>query len=238
MKRHIKGSALAAAGAAAVVGLGVFAAPAFAGNGYGPGDGTCPNRTAGTAQPGEPGAGGGLGMGYRWGANGNGGGQGARVGQGPGAGECQVCTAYPMGELTDAQKDTLAYMVQEEKLAYDLYTQFAEQYDAAKFERIARSESRHMTAVRTLLERYGLEDPTADAAVAEFADAELAGMYEDLLAQGTESYDEALAVGRAVETNDIEELQAALEGLEAEDVAHVYTMLRRASEHHLTAFGG
>lgn len=147
-------------------------------------------------------------------------------------------TLYASGELTAEQEAGLIFMVQEEKLAFDLYTAFGEEYDVSTFERIASSEARHMDAVRTLLATYGLVDPTIGLPAGEYVDAELAQMYDDLLAQGLVSVEDAFEVGQAVELDDIEELEEAAAGVTAPDVVHVYGQLLAGSEKHLSAFGG
>lgn len=218
--------AVGTAAGVAVASLGLFAAPAFAGNGAGPGDGTGTGTCDGTGIAAQSRDGSGSAFGY-----GRGGAQGrARGGVG--------IAGLEMGELTEEQKAELVFWVEEEKMAHDLYTAFAGQYDAGPFERVAASESRHMDAVRVLLDRYGLEDPTEGAAAGEFEDGDLAELYADLLAQGDDSYADALAVGRTVETTDIEDLGELLEGLEAPDVEAVATKQVAASERHLAAFGG
>lgn len=150
-----------------------------------------------------------------------------------------TCTNLPaMGELTDAQKAALVFWVEEEKVAHDLYVAFDAAYDSGPFERIARSEARHMDAVRVLLERYGLEDPTEGAAAGEFESEELATMYEDLLEQGMASVEDALEVGQAVEIDDLEVLGEMADEVTAPDVLRVLDRQITASERHLTAFGG
>jgi hypothetical protein len=135
------------------------------------------------------------------------------------------------------QRTTLAYNAEEEKLAHDLYIEFANRYDATIFDRIAGAESKHLDAVRTMLDRYGIADPTADKAVGQFTNPDVQATYDTLLAQGITSEQAALQVGVTVETDDIEQLRSALDdGLTAPDVQRVYTRLLTASEHHLTAF--
>jgi hypothetical protein len=150
-------------------------------------------------------------------------------------GSCGAVTAAK-GTLTEQQKTTLAAMAQEEKLAHDLYSAFADRYPALAFDRIARSETQHLAAVRTLLDRYGLADPTAGKPAGQFSDPAVQARYDTLLAQGQASQAAALQVGQAVEKADIADLQAALGGLTAPDVQQVYTHLLIASQHHLTAF--
>ncbi|QMV24995.1 DUF2202 domain-containing protein [Streptomyces sp. SCUT-3] len=127
-------------------------------------------------------------------------------------------------------------MAEEEKLAHDLYTAFAERYDARIFGNIAESESRHLEAVRTLMDRYGIDDPTGGRAAGDFADAETRATYDRLLARGEEGKEQALEAGRTVERTDIADLTAALEKLDAPDVAQVYGSLLEASRNHLAAF--
>jgi hypothetical protein len=161
-------------------------------------------------------------------------------------GECDACTAEPgSGDVaalgTSGVADLLRW-VEEEKLAHDLYLALADQYagtvTAGRFERIAASETQHRTAVQTLLATYGLDDPSAGAASGEFTDPELQALYDTLLAQGSTSVDEALAVGRAVESDDIDLLERTAAQVQADDVATVLTQQLAASRHHLAAFGG
>jgi hypothetical protein len=237
MKRTTR--TFAAAGIAAL-GVGLLGGPAAAspaGRGHGPGDGTCDGTGQGRqggARAGTDGAtGAGAGDGHQRGP-------GARAGTGTraGAGACAACTDPPAGTVTAEQRDDLAYWVEEEKVARDLYTAFAARYDLPRFERIAAAESRHMAAVRTLLARYDVTDPSAGAAPGAFTDDELQAMYDRLLAEGTASLTAALGVGRTVEEDDIAMLTEAAEGVTAPDVLRVIEAQRAASERHLVAFGG
>jgi hypothetical protein len=220
--------AVGTAAGVAIASLGLFAAPAFASNGVGSADGAC-DGTGIAVQDGS-------GLGY---GSGQGNRRGAQGGQ-PGSGMSTAghLAAYPTGDLTDEQKAELVYWVEEEKVAHDLYTAFAAQYETGPFERIATSETRHLDAVRTLLDRYGLEDPTDGAAVGAFENDDLAALYTGLLDQGDNSYADAMAVGREVETTDLKDLTVLLDGLEAPDVQVVAGRQVAASERHLAAFDG
>ena len=127
-------------------------------------------------------------------------------------------------------------MAEEEKLAHDLYAAFAARYAAPVFDRIAAAETRHLAAVRSLLERYRVADPTAGKATGSFASATVQTTYGRLLKQGSASQQAALGVGVTVEQDDIAALQRARTGLSAPDVRQVYTHLLTASRRHLTAF--
>ena len=55
-----------------------------------------------------------------------------------------LAVTAPQGTLTEQQKATLAAMAQEEKLAHDLHTAFADKYPTVVFDRIAASETQHL----------------------------------------------------------------------------------------------
>jgi len=166
------------------------------------------------------------------------GGEGTEVGDGNGPCSLTGTAAItaPSGTLSAAQKSTLAHMAEEEKLAHDLYTAFAARYDAPVFDRIAAAETRHLDAVRTLLDRYDVNDPTAGKAAGDFADATVQATYDRLLKQGTGSVDGALRAGLTFETDDIAALTKARSGLDAPDVEQVYANLLAASRMHQAAF--
>lgn len=210
---------VAAAGAIAV---GVLAVPAVAGAG-----------PFGDDSPGM-----GIGMGRGTGM-GTGAADGLRMGASRNgtAGTCAMIDGVAQGTLTEAEKSTLQAMAEEEKLAGDLYQAFAGRYPAAAvFERIAAAEDQHLAAVRTLLDRYGLADPTAGQAAGAFTTASVQATYDRLLAQGLQNQTAALAVGRQVEQADIAALQQAATSLDAPDVLRVYQHLLAASRQHLAAF--
>lgn len=148
-------------------------------------------------------------------------------------------TVLGTGTLSAASRATVASMAEEEKLAHDVYTALAARYPTdARFARIASSETQHLTALRQVMTAYGITDPTAGLPDGRFASASVQQLYADLLAQAT-SLDAALSVGRAVETKDIADLDAAMAAVTtAPDVDTVYSHLRMASQMHLRAFGG
>jgi len=130
----------------------------------------------------------------------------------------------------------MVFMAEEEKMAGDLYEAFYDMYGVRVFTNIASSEDKHTDAVRNLLDAYGLDDPTVGMAAGEFTLPEVQAMYDDLLAQGSESLEAALAVGVTVEEVDIADLQDAVDGLDAPRAAAVYENLLAGSENHLKAF--
>ena len=65
----------------------------------------------------------------------------------------------PSGELTREEVDGLLFMIEEEKLAGDVYSALDEMWDMRVFENIGRAELTHQAAVKRLLDRYSLPDP-------------------------------------------------------------------------------
>ena len=131
----------------------------------------------------------------------------------------------------------LEFMVEEERLAHDLYTLFAEQYpDARIFERIAASEQQHTAAVARQLDVRGLDNPGESLGAGDYAFDELDALYATWSAQGLESLEAALQVGVDLETADIADLEAALADPSTAPVERVFSALLAGSENHLAAF--
>jgi hypothetical protein len=154
-----------------------------------------------------------------------------------GTGTCEEASApVSSGPLTDQQGVDLADMAQEEKLAHDLYVAFAERYDDRRFDMIANAETRHLAAVRSVLDRYDIADPTQGMADGEFTSEQWQDTYDRLLSAGSAGLSAALDAAAWVERTDIADLQSAIAGLQASDVMQVYTNLLSGSQRHLQAF--
>ena len=60
----------------------------------------------------------------------------------------------PAGELSEAEKEGILYMREEEKLARDVHLKLYEIWGLQIFRNIADSEQTHMDAVKLLISRY------------------------------------------------------------------------------------
>jgi len=141
----------------------------------------------------------------------------------------------PAGTLSDAEKDGILYMREEEKLAHDVYLMLYEKWNLAIFDNIARSEQTHTDAVKTLIDKYGLEDPAVDA-IGTFSNPELQELYDNLVDQGSNSLRDALEVGVAIEEIDILDLEEYMAETDNEAITLVYENLIKGSRNHLRAF--
>lgn len=141
-------------------------------------------------------------------------------------------------ESTPTQvSDKLLYLIEEEKLAHDVYQTLYDIYGARTFSNIQNSESRHQDSVLTLLRSRDIADPRSSK-VGVFHNTDLQALYDTLIARGKTSLGEAYAVGVLIEETDIADIDKTLDSLDPAqtDIKTVLDSLRRGSENHLKAF--
>lgn len=137
--------------------------------------------------------------------------------------------------VTHDEIETMKFMLEEEKLAFDVYTFLGEKWNLQVFANIKQSEAKHFEAIKGLLERNTISYEISDEA-GVFFNEELQIMYNDLIAKGSLSMIDALEVGKAIEERDIEDLQLAISKSNDSYTKQVYTNLLNASYNHLNAF--
>ena len=137
---------------------------------------------------------------------------------------------------TAAQKLQLQYLVEEEKLARDVYAYLAANVTSQKFSNITKSEQTHMDNISALLKKYNFFNPTLTRAPGVFRDAELQKLFNDLIAQGSVSVAAAMQVGVAIEELDIADLKKMMVTPAPADVKLAYDLLLKGSYNHLAAF--
>ncbi|WP_401000605.1 DUF2202 domain-containing protein [Agromyces sp. GXQ0307] len=130
---------------------------------------------------------------------------------------------------------TLTYLIEEEKLAHDVYVVLGDLWGAQVFSNIVESETTHQALVAPLLSARGLDDPRSSE-VGVFTDPDLQALYDELIARGSTSLDEAIRVGIAIEEKDLADLGSALEHEDEADVVSVLERLYAGSENHLASF--
>jgi len=140
----------------------------------------------------------------------------------------------PSGDLTTSEKAGLLFMAEEEKLAGDVYQALNEKWNLRVFNNIGKAERTHEAAIKTLLTRYSLPDPTRGAG--EFSNDTMQVLYDDLVSRGSASARDALQVGAAVEEIDILDLKERMAQTDKADILMVYANLEKGSENHLRAF--
>ncbi len=137
---------------------------------------------------------------------------------------------------TLAQKLQLQYLVEEEKLARDVYAYFAANVTSQKFSNIAQSEQFHMDNISALLKKYNFFDPTLNRASGVYRDKELQALYYELVERGSAGVAEAFAVGVTIEELDIADLKKMAAYPAPADVELAWALLLKGSMNHLAAF--
>lgn len=139
-------------------------------------------------------------------------------------------------DLSQIEIDGLVFMREEEKLAQDVYLYLADMWELQIFSNIARSESTHTEAIRSLLLKYGIEDPSFSTGLGEFLDPILQDLYDQLIAAGSQSLEDAIRVGIAIEEIDILDLEKYITETNNDDIILVYESLLKGSRNHLRSF--
>lgn len=161
---------------------------------------------------------------------------------------------YPLNEKL---VNTISYMGNEERLAYDVYNRLYSKWGIKQFVNIAsRSEYQHITAVQQLVQKYKISDdvnftnidmiplgymniPIEEMKSGTYDISKIQNLYNDLVSKGLNSEIDALEVGCMVEVTDINDLDAYLETAKesnAADVEEVFAFLRQGSYNHYWAF--
>ncbi len=148
---------------------------------------------------------------------------------------CYALT-LPKQSLSQAEKDVLINLRQEEKLAHDVYYTLYEKWGLPVFNNIAASENRHTYIMKKMLEKYDIDDPVSDNKIGKFASAEYQKLYDSLVTKGNQSLKDALEVGATIEDLDIADIDKDLQKTDNDDIKLALNNLRRGSTHHMRAF--
>ena len=143
--------------------------------------------------------------------------------------------------LSEQEVEGLLFMREEEELARDLYMDiyYAKGSRLNTFKNISQNaETSHAEAIRVLLEKYGIDDPSTGVHNT-YSDEELQHLYDNLLSIAIGSDDlAALRVGALVEETDISDINAhkGRVSTEHQDIIDTYENLLCGSRNHLRAY--
>jgi len=168
--------------------------------------------------------------------------------------------SYETYELTQEIKDAIAYMGNEERLAYDVYKNLYELHLANGDEikqllNIAdKSEVRHIQTVRDIVNKYEINaseltkldntpvgdgETPIDSIRGEYDIESIQELYNALIQKGEVSMQDALEVGCMVEVTDINDLNEYIQMAQEasiKDVEDAFTALREGSYNHYWGF--
>ena len=151
-----------------------------------------------------------------------------------------IATVLPAQAATPTVSATtkaqLLYLVEEEKLARDVYAALDAVSVSPKFKNISGSEQTHMDYISALLVTYGIKNPTIGKAAGEFTNKSLAALYKTLVAKGKKSAIDALQVGILIEEKDLADLATLSKTVKKTDIKTAIAFLKKGSENHLAAF--
>lgn len=140
---------------------------------------------------------------------------------------------------SDQAKADLRFMIEEEKLAGDVYRVFGGLFPSLRpFQNIPRSEDTHYNALVGQANNMGLYvgDLTSLSA-GHFLNTDLQSLYGSLVTYGRTSSFAALTVGKNIELKDIDDLNLTMSRIPTTSSLYtVYGNLRSGSYNHLNAF--
>jgi len=144
--------------------------------------------------------------------------------------------SFGQGDNLSAQEVMdMKYMLEEEKLARDVYEYLDDQWNLRVFNNIKQSEQQHMDMVENLLNSYKVSYDLSDEQ-GVFYNEKLQNLYNDLIEKGKKTEYDALEVGKTIEILDIEDLENAVKQTSNSEISDVYSRLIFASNNHLKAF--
>lgn len=147
-----------------------------------------------------------------------------------------MISSLPYQEPDESELTGLNKMREEEKLARDVYLTLNDIWNSPVLSNIARSEQKHMDAVKTLFDKYSIIDPVTDETVGVFTDDAVSELYEEFILDGSVSIENALLAGATIEDLDISDLNLLIDATDNEDMRVVYQNLLKGSRNHLRAF--
>jgi len=171
--------------------------------------------------------------------------------------EVQAAIDAPTSVISEELANTLSYMGNEERLAYDVYNYLYNQFGTKQFTNIAtKSEYKHITAVQGLIQKYQFDDtvdftnidmpslgyintPIEAMQAGTYDISEIQNLYDSLTAQGSISEIDALQVGCIIEVVDVTDLNrdiAIAQNENATDIVTVFNFLRDGSYNHYWSF--
>ena len=144
--------------------------------------------------------------------------------------------SYKLPELDEVETADLLYIVQEERLAYDMYSLLYLEYELAIFQKIAASEEKHVATLSELISKYELTNPNDGMDPGEYENEVLQSFYDEMLAQAMQSKAWAIQTGVTIEEVDIEDLLVFQARVDAKNLVQCYAHLEDASLKHLESF--
>lgn len=150
-----------------------------------------------------------------------------------------VLTLSSFTKITDENKlseneiASLLHMLEEEKLAHDVYNQFYEKWNLPQFLNIKNAEQNHLNRIKALLDKYEVKYTVLEKG--KFVNEEIQKLYNQFITQGNHSEVEALKAAMTIEELDIFDLRRLKNETQNQDIIQAYTVLECGSKNHVRA---
>jgi hypothetical protein len=142
--------------------------------------------------------------------------------------------ASPKSELSENDKKNIILLIEEEKLAHDVYLALFKKWNLRPFNNILQSEQTHIDSLDLIIKKYGLNFKLSS--VGKFVNPEFQKLYESLVNDGNQSAVKAYQVGALIEELDITDIKNFLKTTDNKDVKIVYLNLMKGSRNHLRTY--
>lgn len=136
-----------------------------------------------------------------------------------------------------AKSDSLdfKYLLEEEKLASDVYSVLGEKWNLKIFSNIHSSEMHHREMVNRILISENISYELFQE-IGKFKNAEIQELYNSLIKKGLKTVKDALEVGLAIEEKDIADLELIIKQTKNQTHLDTLSALLTASYRHKAAF--
>ena len=139
-------------------------------------------------------------------------------------------------QYTDIEKIGLNFTLQEEKAAYDFYSQMYSKYNLRVFENIMKAEKTHQEHVLNVMNKLNIGYEGYTETQGEFSIKEIQDLYDEMLKTGGYSVTDAMLASARYEEKDISDLKKYYSEAQNETIRALYQCLENASHNHLRAF--
>ena len=140
--------------------------------------------------------------------------------------------------FTEAEKESVLLMLEEEKLARDVYLAFGDKWGNKVLLNNEDAKEIQLEDVKQISNENKLNIPaTVEKDIkGKFENPDLQKLYDEMVKVGSKSLIEALKIGAKIEELDIKDLSEAIANTNKSNLIRLYTQLHMASENHLRAF--
>lgn len=140
--------------------------------------------------------------------------------------------------MAGSNEQLLKTMYEEEKLSYDLYTEFFNRWGLNVFDQVRESEAIHMQRIKELMDTKDIPQGTGIAGGDKgvYESKEVQSLYDQYTVLGYISDITALETAALMEESDIANLRSRIKSQSDERTVKIFSQMERASRNHLRAF--